>query len=158
MPCERGGLHSRAIELHSPGRRRKVRLRRPDYPVRYPLFVFRPLPEVPLKHDGSTPMRCLCIALCRHTDAYQPMTAHQYTSGCAKIRSSLRRVPLWNDDDGGSMNTVKAFSSESQCVVRSGLWPWNPERCMTWVTIPAEHFSLASYGPLRSSHLANAGV
>lgn len=35
------------------------------------------------------------------------------------------------------MNTVRAFSSESQCVVRSGLWPWKPERCMTCVTMPA---------------------
>lgn len=55
------------------------------------------------------------------------MTAVQYTSGGAKMRSSRRRVPLWNGEEGGRMNTVRAFSSESQWCVRSGLCPWKPE-------------------------------
>ncbi len=56
------------------------------------------------------------------------MTAVQYTSGAAKIRSSLLRTPVWKGDDGGMMNTVSAFSSESQWCVRNALWAWKPER------------------------------
>ena len=37
-------------------------------------------------------------------------------------------MPVWNGDAGGMVNTVSAFSSESQLCVRSGLWLWKPER------------------------------
>lgn len=75
----------------------------------------------------------------------QPMTAHQYTSGRAKMRSNRRRRPcplcsLKNGDVLGRMNTVRDFSSESQWVVRSGLWPWKLDRSGLWLWVNCRLF------------------
>ena len=64
----------------------------------------------------------------RDESTHHPITAVQYTSGGAKMRSSRLRVPVWNGEAGGMVNTVSAFSRESQLCVRSGLWLWKPER------------------------------
>lgn len=107
--------------------------------------------EPDLRADVNKEVRC---GLQQALVAHQPTTAVQYTSGGAKIRSSLRRMPLCKGDDVGSAKTVSAFSSESQWVVRNGLCPWNPDKSedrlnqnhrvcippwdlrMTWLTIP----------------------
>lgn len=112
--------HSRTVELQTSGAWISVATSARSYSSCSLRFGIQP--KVALEHSGTGPegssRRNRSTGSTKST--HHPTTAVQYTSGTAKIRSSLRL-----NFDPGREKTVSAFAITSACDVFGVFWPVN---------------------------------